>query len=215
MKKLIITTLAIGVLSYAGSVYATPMTFDVNGSSGGSYVNLTDNSWLGGISANLADLGGMSDFTLNDNSSFTFDFFTFYVQPDADWGFGLGPFSVDANLSFASPEIDVAGQGDGFWFGLSGLFSAGVYNWDVNSFDYTLNGNHINISLLDGFTLTPGNSATITATVTNYGTEAEQGNPGAGTNTAPVPEPGTMLLLGAGLAGLVGVSRRRKKANPA
>ncbi|GAM11163.1 PEP-CTERM motif protein [Geobacter sp. OR-1] len=97
-----------------------------------------------------------------------------------------------------------------------------------NSFEFTLDGNLV--KKVTGFDLAAGNLAngdqfapgtnryvnfdfgtekfdSITMTSTNYAFEADNMAIGA----APVPEPGTIMLLGAGLAGLGLYSRRRAK----
>lgn len=207
IKNALATLAVLGLL--AGSAFASPVTFDVDDSSQ-TFVDFTDIDtgikilwWTFGenttITAPLANLSdtGLPDFTLGDGESKTFDFFTFHVI-----GTGVGTFDLSANLSFITPDIDAGGEGSGAWGTISfrgKSFSGGIFEWDNPLQTFTLtDGNKIQISMLDGFTIGCGSDAKVTATVTNLG-------------GAPVPEPGVTMLFGLGAVGFAGVLRARRK----
>ncbi len=101
---------------------------------------------------------------------------------------------ISVSFDFSSPEVDTVGFG----------FTSGNINWDAGSvlwdnpveFSFGSTG-LFTIHLENDFFGAPG-STVIDATLT-YVTA----------DSAPVPEPSTILLLGAGLLGLVGYNRKR------
>lgn len=200
MKKISVSlcTLAL-VVWFAGVVGATPVDFDVATSPLSSVVvsNISSLGWTS-LQAGLATGLGNNVFTLADGQTQTIDFF--YLRAT---GTGVGTADVTATLAFDSPIISATGQGDASWGTIGGVISAGALTWD----DATLpdiitlaDGNRVSIDFEEGVAIGFGSIATVHAYITNLGSA-----------TAPVPEPGTIVLLGAGLAGLGVYGRRRMK----
>jgi hypothetical protein len=196
MKKVLMFLIAALLVFGAGLSNATMINVALDD---GSFVDV-ENDWsLGGsLSAELSGDLDTLNFELADSESIPFDFFTFNVEDYRNDGWGGGLFSVNAGLSFMSPSLNAVNSGGGVWGSAFG-YSAGAFFWDNPVQTFLLDdGNGFSVALSQGFTLVAGSSETITATVTNLG-----GAP------APVLEPSTILLMGVGLVGVVGVGRKR------
>jgi hypothetical protein len=194
-KTIVLISVLTFLLALTGIANATPITF--SNAEPNSQVVINENMIVGttSLQANLADSLWGLNFTLADNQTQTIDFFTLTA-----FGSGIGLADISATLGFVNPSISANGQGDLGWTTFRGRISSGLLFWDMATLpDYfTLSdGNRIRIDFQEGIALVPGNTVTVHAYVTNLG------------GAAPVPEPSTLILLGAGLCGLALKLRKR------
>lgn len=158
-------------------------------------VRWTGRDWTTGEHASY-DWGGQIIFS-NSNG--------LYTPIEVAWESNDGDITLIDRDGFGSDVI------------LFGTASAGPH-WD--GFDFTLTGapgDYLTFSLDSTFFTTENDGIYIGQgfySILNYSDSLEYFISGDGTNrqfevAAPVPEPGTIILLGVGLAGMAGVSRKR------
>ncbi len=202
MKKILGVMILFGMLVGTSSAMATAITFDVadgvaeNAGDLISSVTVSNlqNCGTAYLSASLVGDLDSQVFTLDHFESKTINFFDLDVT-----GWGGGTADIDATLAFDSPEFQAEGAGVsqfGIFYELEGY----SLTWDKTTMpdSFIFAGDLITVAFNDISDLSLcGGLASITATITNTG-------------AAPVPEPATVMLFGTGIAGLVGVSRRRR-----
>jgi hypothetical protein len=179
----------------AFSVQASPVYFDLAGGSGGSSVTVAESAWLADLTATLAGTLDNEIFTLADGATREVDFFTLTAS---GLTFPVDSYAISATLAFQLPNIEAQGTGAGIFGTFLGVLSGGTLSWDHSTIPdfFTVNGNRISVDFQDRRTIGLGDTAMVHTYITNYG-------------GAPVPEPGTIVLLGAGLLGLGLYTRRR------
>ncbi len=180
MKKILATTLAFGMLAWAGSAMAAIYTD-----------TFTPNTQY--MEAEWVSTGWVSGYWV-DGTTINWDF------DITDDGFTPGTDTVTS----AVVDLNFTDDSDWDWSEHATLdVGSNTFSWEVDSgeISYTLTSlMTLNASgTVDAsLTATGGDFIFNTATLTAEGPDS-----------APIPEPSTMLLFGTGILSLVGFSRRR------
>lgn len=199
MKKLLVSLIiAISILSMATLASATPYTFDMGPN---SYVDTSGTNdvlqmWAQ-INPNLDDI----IFGLDEGDTYSFYFATIGTNEGWIHNDDLNPGTITAYVDFDNPDLIQSIGGTSVGFSAYWHF---VQGWNLVWNDPVVvnfgNGGQFTIELSDvGYESWwwqgPDGSANVYATVT--------------LNAAPVPEPSTILLMGVGFLGMVGLGKKR------
>lgn len=211
MQKIV--ALVGGLVLAAGTAGASSITFQLDGGgfgSGHSTVSNTEPGSQSTLSTTLAvDTGS---YTLLDGQSRTLDFFTATTK-DTSYGRDVDLATINATLVFKTPVLGSSADTGTATYSHAGSVNTFGINWgdgNLQTFTYLHGGVTDVISVLFNNGVWEqegcGGHWLVTATITN---DAAPSNPNS--NASPVPEPGTMMLLGTGLLGLAGYGRRGMK----
>jgi len=216
-----IRVLAVGVLAavlLVGRAEAASISLVPNSQNVALGANFSVDVMVSGLAANQS-VGGASFLLGFDSSILQGTGFT--LDPDAKMGFALDPVSNDFGSSFGAGGTSPF---EGFFLADVSLNDAALQALQGSGFRLaTLNFTAIAsgfspltlaVEPTQGIFLSDGLGAALPTQAVNgsvcVGNAA--GGPNDACNVAAVPEPGTMLLLGSGLAALV--RNRRRKALP-
>jgi hypothetical protein len=180
------------VFGLMGVASAIPITIG-----SGSTLNLSPTLGFINYSYTAFSFGTSTPYDLPAGSSVSLDLFSVTLNS------GLGFGNANVAVNFQTP-VNTLGAGSGFWAG-GGIFNfgAGIINWNdvINvPFGSGDNAGLLTLALNDLSGVLIGDPFTISGTLTNSS---------ASVQSAPVPEPATILLMGTGLLGLVAYSRKR------
>jgi hypothetical protein len=191
--KALLTAGALGATVLAGNAEAT-ILFEIDAAN--SWVSVTSTPVSGkGLNAFLA--GGVNErsFSLDEGQSATFNF----LRLSGKGVEGTGTYYISAQLAFARPlETPAAvGHGGGVYAHYQGVVDAGTLTWtDMPTLITLKDGSVISVDFEDGWRLRD-ERAIVRATVRLV------------EEATAVAEPGTVAMIGAGLAGMGFAGRRR------